>query len=238
MNKIAIATLAFAGGTAFGFVMGKFVVVDKEEPVKVNIDDIRKEEPKQPAEKIEKVDPAELESPRDDDPSSLLSAGPAHVAMTTQKSVDYSNVQKIVKDNSYMTQEEIEQVMNEDEPEDESEDEEDYEETGDSEEEERSEAMAEYRKKNKDQIVPITRDEWESEFPEVDYEKADLYYFQGDGVLTDDEGRPLDIEEYMGIRPGQFGWYDNADERIYIRNNPKETDYQVWKQHCASEEWW
>ena len=232
MNKIAIATLAFAGGTAFGFVMGKFVVVEKEEPVKVTVDDIRKEDPGQPAEKIEKVDPAELDSPRDDDPSSLLSAGPAHVAMTTQKSVDYTKVQQIVKDNSYMTPEEIEQVINEPE------DDEDYEETGDSEEEEISEAMAEYRKKNKDKIVPIMKDEWESEFPEVVYEKADLYYFQGDGVLTDDNGKHLDIEEYMGTKPGQFGWYDNSDERIYIRNNPKETDYQVWKQHCTSEEWW
>lgn len=98
--------------------------------------------------------------------------------------------------------------------------------------------MAEYRKKNKDKIVPISKDEWDTDFPEIDYEKADLYYFQGDGVLTDEDGNHLDIEEYMGTKPGQFGWYDNAEERIFIRNNPKETDYQVWKQHCTSEEWW
>lgn len=232
MNKIAIATLAFAGGTAFGFVMGHFVITDKEEPTKVTVDDIRKAEPIKPVEEPEKVDPAELEAPQDDDPSQLLSAGPAHVAMPGQKGVDYSKVQKIVKDNSYMTPEEIEQVINDPE------NEETYEERVERELEEVSEAMAEYRKKNKDKIVPIQRDEWETDFPEVDYAKADLYYFQGDGVLTDENGKRLDLEEYMGAKPGQFGWYDNSDERIYIRNNPKETDYQVWKQHCTSEEWW
>ncbi len=98
--------------------------------------------------------------------------------------------------------------------------------------------MSDYRRKNKDKIVPIQKDEWDTDFPEVDYDKKDLYYFVGDNVLTDEDGVQLDIEEYMGTRPGQFGWYSNDDERIFIRNNPKETDYQVWKQKCTSKEWW
>lgn len=231
MNKIAIATIAFAGGTAFGFIMGKYVVIDREEPERITAEDIKKaEEPAKPEEPA--IDPAETESPKDDDPSQLLSAGPAHIAMPGQKGVDYSKVQQIVKDNSYMTPEEIQAVLEDPE------NEETYEERIERESEEISEAMAEYRKKNKDKIIPISKDEWDTDFPEIDYEKADLYYFQGDGVLTDEDGNHLDIEEYMGTKPGQFGWYENAEERIFIRNNPKETDYQVWKQHCTSEEWW
>ncbi len=232
MNKIAIATLAFAGGTAFGFIMGKYVVIEKEEPVKVTAEDLSKAEEPVVKEEEKNIDPAELESPKDDDPTQLISSGPAHIAMPGHVGVDYSKVQQIVKDNSYMTPEEIQEVINDPE------NEETYEERIEREQGEASEAMNDYRKRNKDKIVPITRDEFETDFPEVDYSKADLYYFQGDKVLTDDNGSPLDIEEYMGTRPGQFGWYDNGEERIFIRNNPKETDYQVWKQSCTSEEWW
>ena len=100
------------------------------------------------------------------------------------------------------------------------------------------EAMSEYRKKNKDKIVPIQSDEWDTDFPEVDYEHKDLYYFVNDDVLTDDDGNPVDEEEYIGKRPRQFGWMSNDEEKIYVRNNPKETDFQVWKHKCSSEEFW
>lgn len=233
MNKIAIASLSFTAGTIAGFLIGHFIVIEKDEPEKVTAEDIRKQSVPQPVVKVEeKVDPAETESPKDDDPTLFNSAGPAKIARPGQNGVNYAKVQKIVQENGYTSEEEIQEVI------DDPDNEETYEEMIDREREALSEAMDEYRKKNKDKIVPIQKDEWDTDFPEVDYEKQDLYYFQGDNVLTDDEGYELDIDEYMGPKPGQFGWYDNAEERIYIRNNPKETDYQVWKQSCTSKEWW
>lgn len=231
MNKFAIAGLSFTAGAIAGFVVAQFVVIEKEEkPQKITINDINKEEQEKTVK--EKVDPAEAESPKEDDPTQLLSTGPAHIARPGQSGVNYSKVQQIVKEKGYTTQEEIQEVI------DDPENEENYEERIEREEEELSAAMNEYRKKNKDKIVPIQKDEFDTDFPEVDYEKKDLYYFTGDGVLTDENGEHVDIEEYMGSKPGQFGWFENAEERIYIRNNPKETDYVVWKQQCTSEEWW
>ena len=31
---------------------------------------------------------------------------------------------------------------------------------------------------------------------------------------------------------------NNEEDRIYIRNHPKETDFVVWKENCESTDWW
>lgn len=231
MNKFMIAALSFSVGALAGFGVGYFlswketeeVIETPEQPKeKVYADDIKKEEP------VQKVDPAEEESPQDDDPNQLVSRGPAHMAMPGQVGVDYSKVQKIVKENGYTSPEEIQEVI------DDPENEETYEEREEREALEASEAMSEYRKKNKGKIVPIQSDEWDTDFPTIDYEKKDLYYFTLDDVLTDEEGHVLDEAEYIGVKPRQFGWMSNSEDKIYIRNNPKETDFQVWKEKCAS----
>lgn len=251
MNNIAVAALSFTAGVVAGFAVAQFVEIDKgekaeEKPDRVTAADIKKEQVE--AEKVysdaakalekyngateEPVDPAEAEAPQDDDPTEFVSSGPAHIARPGKPGVNYAKVQQIVQEKGLTSEEEIQDVINDPD------NEETYEELVEREQEEFSSAMAEYRKKNKDKIVPITRDEWDTDFPEVDYEHRDLYYFTGDKVLTDEDGNTVDIEEYMGTKPGQFGWYDNAEEVIYIRNNPKETDFKVWKEQCMSYEWW
>lgn len=235
MNKIAVATLSFTAGAIAGFAVAQFIQIEREEQNRevVTAEDIRKEQkPVQPTPEAPKVDPAELETPQDDDPSDLLSRGPAHIAMPGQAGVNYAKVQQIVKENGYTTEDEIQAVIEDPDNEETVEEREEREQLA------LEQAMSDYRRKNKDKIVPIQKDEWDTDFPEVDYDKKDLYYFVGDNVLTDEDGVQLDIEEYMGTRPGQFGWYSNDEERIFIRNNPKETDYQVWKQKCTSKEWW
>lgn len=234
MNKFVVAAVSFTAGVAAGFTVAQFIEIEREENARVWANDIQKETPK-PAASVEakpQVDPAETESPSDDDPSALLSKGPAHVAMPGQNGVNYTKVQQIVKENGYTDPEDIQAVI------DDPENEETYEERVEREQEELTEAMSDYRKKNKDKIVPIQRDEWDTDFPEVDYNKADLYYFTVDDVLTDEDGNIVDEAEFIGAKPRQFGWMENDEERIYIRNNPKETDYQVWKEKCASSDWW
>ena len=233
MNKVAVAALSFVAGAVAGFAVAQFVVIERDDNKgRVTAEDIRSQKNNIVPMPQPKVDPAELESPKDDDPSDLLSTGPAHIARPGQNGVNYAKVQQIVKDNGYTSEEEIQEVINDPD------NEETYEERLEREQIAMEEAMSEYRKKNKNKIVPIQSDEWDTDFPEVDYQKKDLYYFTHDGVLTDDEGNHLNIEEYMGTKPAQFGWYENAEEIIYIRNNPKETDYKVWKEQCKAEEWW
>lgn len=233
MNKIVLATLSFAIGATAGFAVGYLITIEKDEETRVWADDLRNENRyvKLPG-KDNQVDPAETESPKDDDPEQLLSKGPAHIAKPGKPGVNYSKVRKIVKENGYTDPEDIQGVV------DAPENEETYEERLEREAIEESQAMSEYRKKNKGKIVPITSDEWNTDFPEVDYDHKDLYYFRTDDVLTDEDGNHVDEEEYIGVKPRQFGWMENSEEVIYIRNNPKETDFKVWKQQCASEDWW
>lgn len=102
---------------------------------------------------------------------------------------------------------------------------------------ESSEMDEKYRKEHKGQIIPITEAEFHSPCPEVLYPHEDLYYFS-DGKLCDDDGNDLEvIEDYLGDRPGKFGWFDNDEPIIFIRNNVLEKDYQVNKEHCTRAEW-
>lgn len=232
MNKFVIAALSFTAGAAAGFAVGYFVTIEKEEDkTRVWAEDIQKNAPVVTPEPP-KVDPAETESPKDDDPDELVSTGPAHIAMPGQKGVNYSKVNEIIEENGYTDPEDIQAIIEDPD------NEETYEERQDREAIERSEAMAEYRKRNKNKIDTITKEEWNTNFPDVVYEREDLYYFTTDDVLTDKDGNQVDEEEFIGLKPRHFGWMDNDEECIYIRNNPKETDYQVWKETCASYEWW
>lgn len=238
MNKIAIATLSFTAGALVGFLVGHFVVIEKdEEESRVYGDDIKNSQKDlitQIREDIKNIDPAELESPKDDDPEELVSKGPARIARPGQPGVNYSKVQQIVKENGYTDPEDIQEVI------DDPDNEETYEERVEREEIEASQAMSEYRKKNKDKIVPIQSDEWNTDFPEVDYDKKDLHYFTEDGILCDDDGNKITDREYefLGPKPRQFGWMENDEPVIYIRNNPMETDFQVWKHRETYEDWW
>lgn len=235
MNRDTLIGLAigFSIGTLAGFLVGKFVIIEKDEPEKVYGDDIKKKiKDMEPKKEEPKVDPAETEVPQDDDPNDFVSKGPAHIAMPGQPGVNYSKVQQIIKENGYSDPEDIQEVI------DDLDNQETYEERIEREQLEEEEAMSEYRKRNAGKIVPIQKDEWDTDFPEVDYEKKDLYYFTVDDVLTDEDGNIVNEEEHIGTKPRQFGWMANNEEKIYIRNNPKETDYQVWKEKCASTDWW
>lgn len=105
----------------------------------------------------------------------------------------------------------------------------------------------EYRKKHKNDIVVLPEDDifdtWNREIgndpsnPDVCYEEEELYYFTEDDTLTDEEGNIIDEEEYLGVKPRQFGWFTNDKEDIFIRNNPLERDFRVNKVQASREDY-
>ena len=233
MNKFVLAAISFAAGAAAGFAVGYYISFEEEEETRVYATELPK-----PTEKVvefPKVDPAETERPHDDDPVDpvqMVSAGPARIAQPGQPGVNYAKVQQIVQENGYTDPDDIQRVV------DDPDNEETYEERIERQEIEREQAMAEYREKNKGKIVPIQREDFETDFPETDYDHKDLYYFTGDDILTDEDGNIVNEEEFIGNKPRQFGWMANDEDRIYIRNHPKETEYAVWKERCLSTDWW
>ena len=169
---------------------------------------------------------------------------PAKIATPGHDGVDYKAYGDRVKKNHYTPEDddyaEEEHPVDSDEDDGEVNEEdftETYEERIENEIKESSEMDEKYRKEHKGQIIPITEAEFHSPCPEVLYPHEDLYYFS-DGKLCDDDGNDLEvIEEYLGDRPGKFGWFDNDEPIIFIRNNVLEKDYQVNKEHCTRAEW-
>ena len=170
---------------------------------------------------------------------------PAKIATPGHDGVDYKAYGDRVKKNHYTPEDdgyaEEEHPVDSDEDDGGEVNEEDftetYEERIENEIKESSEMDEKYRKEHKGQIIPITEAEFHSPCPEVLYPHEDLYYFS-DGKLCDDDGNDLEvIEEYLGDRPGKFGWFDNDEPIIFIRNNVLEKDYQVNKEHCTRAEW-
>lgn len=65
------------------------------------------------------------------------------------------------------------------------------------------------------------------EFSELDgYETATLYY-HADGVLTDDQGDPIeDVDDIIGSDSlNHFGQYE--DDSVYVRNDARRMDYEI-----------
>lgn len=233
MNKFVLVSISFVLGAAAGFAAGYFLTIEDDEATRVYGNDI-KPEPKHEEKTIVQspapVAPVETETPTENnapDPSKIVSTGIAKIPTPEHPGVDYSKVAQIVKENGYTSVEDIQSVIN------------------DPDNEITYEEMLEKQRvkndhiKNKDKILPITAEEWEVDYPtEDDYPRGDLHYFVEDDLFTDDDGNPINEEEYIGTRPRQFGWMANNEDKIYIRNNPKETDFVVWKHRCTAEDWW
>lgn len=69
----------------------------------------------------------------------------------------------------------------------------------------------------------ISPDEY-GEYP--GYKMVSLTYFEGDGILADDYGKQLDIEETVSMEAIEsMGEYE--DDAIHVRNNEMKTDFEV-----------
>lgn len=77
------------------------------------------------------------------------------------------------------------------------------------------------------------------DFPDFRYEDySELHFFVDDGVMTDDSGTPVDQEEYVGQVLKRTHWLEGNDDRVWIRNNPKQHDYLLNKHRVSSEDYW
>ena len=236
MNKAVLACLCFVAGAGFGFGIGYYV--NKKNEIK---------QEKEPVEPILKSEPEKQEEVKDENPGTdIFKIKPAKLAKPGEDGVNYRQYVKKLKyaeETEHPTDEYDENDISEEltEEEDEAlreECTETYEERLERESEEMVESMEEYKKAHKGKIDLMTQEEWDSDFPEADYEREDLYYFTEDDVLTNEDGDQLDKEEYLGKKVGQIGWYKNPDNEIYIRKHPKEKEYRVLKELCSVEDWW
>lgn len=71
----------------------------------------------------------------------------------------------------------------------------------------------------------------EDKFDEdIEFDKETLYYYQGDDVLTDEDEHEVDNQlELVGDALDKFGFRDNDEQVIHVRNFEKKVDYEVIK---------
>ena len=232
MNKAVLATMCFAAGATFGFVVGYYVnkkdeTNDKQyvEPIMVD----KKEEPKpeNPQKGIFEIKPARL----------AKKPGDIGVNYTEYvKELQYKQETQSPPEDEPESEEE-ESDIPEDEEIDMSRFEETYEERLERESEEALEHSERYKREHKGKIELMTSDEWDTDFMENDYEREDLYYFVDSDILTDEDGNKLPENETIGPKVRQVGWMQSPDENIYVRNHPQEKEYRIFKEHCAVEDW-
>ncbi len=229
MNKAVLATLCFAAGAGFGFAVGYFMVNKKQsEEDKQFVEPIHVEKPEQEPEKSQ---------------NEIFDIKPARLAKEPgDVGINYT---AYVKDLKYKQETQSPPDDDPDDPDDESEEDdidmEDYEETYEERLERESQEVLEhserYKKEHKGKIELMTEDEWNTDFPETDYEREDLYYFTESDILTDEDGHQLDEIETIGPKVRQVGWMQSPDENIYVRNHPHEKEYRIFKERCTVEDW-
>lgn len=238
MKNVIIAALSFAVGTAVGIVVGYELGKKKQEGSQYV-------EPILVEAKQEKVEHPNPEKTQRDIPENTFKSKPASIATAPgETGINYT---KFLKDLKYKQES---QTPPDDDPDDgpvddedyddemyRSEYEETYEERLERESKETSERVEEYKKEHKGKIEIMEPDDWDTDFPETDYERKDLYYFTGSDILTDESGHALLEDEWIGPTIRQIGWMQSSDDTICVRNHPKEMELRVFKERCSVEDW-
>lgn len=226
MNNIVAVTCGFVAGAALGFTVGYYMNNQKHtEEMQEAMEAFRGYSQKSEPEKVQGVESEEQ-----------VEIKPAKFAKPDgTKGINYTQYNK-----DLVAKAEAESPTEDDIPEEDldmSDYEETYEERLERESKERVEAAEEYKTKNAGKIDLIRMEDWDSDFPETDYERQDLYYFTEDETLTDEDGNVLPEDEYIGPKVRQIGWMRSPDEEIFVRNHDKETEYRVLKERCSVEDW-
>ena len=100
-----------------------------------------------------------------------------------------------------------------------------------------SEEREKYRKEHEGKIEMMKQEDWDSDFPEEDYEHEELWYFPETGELADEDGALLEpLDKYVSNIFTRIGWDTNNDESICIRNHILEKDFKIWKQPMITRE--
>lgn len=165
----------------------------------------------------------------------------AKIATPEEPGINYTAYVKKVQEEGYKAEAEspTEEDYILDEEEDGDEDlMETYEERMLREDRERDEADQLYRKKEGNKIKPLGNNPIDNDYPDVHYPGEELYYFTEDDCLTDEFGTVIENEEdIIGNKLRKYGWMQNSEEAVWVRNNRMEVDYHVVKQRCARSDW-
>ncbi len=237
MNKAVLATLCFAAGAGFGFAVGYFMVnrkvseEDKQYVEPIHVEEKPKPEPEKTQGDVFDIKPARLaKKPGDVGINYTEFVKDLQYKQETQSPPE-DEPEYDTYEISDGEEESIEDQMNMEDFE------ETYEERLERESEEALEHSERYKREHKGKIELMTEDDWNTDFPETDYDREDLYYFVDSDILTDEDGNQLPENETIGPKVRQVGWMQSPDENIYVRNHPQEKEYRIFKEHCAVEDW-
>ena len=236
MNKtILYTTGGFIIGAAVGFLLGyKF----KEQEDSAERDELVNQIKE--ADKIHNEPQVQSENKKVDKPvitdvnPKIVSDGPAKLATPDTPGVNYSAYAKKIEELNYQRgslapTDGDDTELTEEEDEDIPEDEETFEERKDRENDEINEECEKYRKKKGDQIDVLGNNPIDNDYPNVSYQTESLLYFIPDDFVTDMVGNRIDEMDILGNKLRRFGWFQNEQESVWVRNNKYETDYQITK---------
>lgn len=165
----------------------------------------------------------------------IVSDGPAKLATPEAPGVNYSAYAKKIEELNYQrgslapTDGDDTELTDEEDEDDIPEDEETFDERKDRENDEINEECEKYRKKKGDQIDVLGNNPIDNDYPNISYQTESLLYFIPDDFVTDMVGNRIDEMDILGNKLRRFGWFQNEQEYVWVRNNKYETDYQITK---------
>lgn len=237
MNKtILYTTGGFIIGAAVGFLLGyKFKEQEDSAEREELVNQIKE------ANKILNEVQVQSENENNDKPvitdvnPKIVSSGPAKLATPDTPGVNYSAYAKKIEELNYQrgslapTDGDDTELTDEEDEDDIPEDEETFDERKDRENDEINEECEKYRKKKGDQIDVLGNNPIDDDYPNISYQTESLLYFIPDDFVTDRVGNRIDEMDILGNKLRRFGWFQNEQEYVWVRNNKYETDYQITK---------
>ena len=236
MNKtILYTTGGFIIGAAVGFLLGyKFKEQEDSAEREELVNQIKE------ADKTHNEPQVQSENKNDDKPvitdvnPNIVSAGPAKLATPDTPGVNYSAYAKKIEELNYLRgalapTDGDDTELTEEEDEDIPEDEETFEERVDRENDAINEECKKYKEKKGNQIDVLGNNPIDNDYPNISYQTESLLYFIPDDIVTDMVGNRIDEMDILGNKLRRFGWFQNEQESVWVRNNKYETDYQITK---------
>lgn len=230
-NKtIIFSGVSLLAGATVGFIVG-YNMSKKRFEESARMEESAKESLKEYQKKSEEVKPEEPVIHK-----TVVKA--AKLATPEEPGINYTAYSKMKAEETKKAEEEspseddVEEDLKEEEPPMET-----YEQRLEREAEELNDQCALYEKRKGDKIEPLGNEPIDNDYPEVHYPAEELYYFTEDDVMTDELGNVVDEVELIGDKLRRFGWMTNNQESVWVRNNPRETDYHVNKVKDTKDSW-
>lgn len=246
-GKIILAIAgSFLGGSVAGFILGYTYFKSKETTTTMTVK--RPESPNQNTpvhieNKTEKKEftPVVKDIPIGNDPSKIVSTGPAKIATEDSPGVDYTDYVKKVEEQKYKAESEAptdgdDLELTEEEDEEIEEKMETYADRTMREQQMINDELDKFTQKNGNRIQILGNKPIDPEWPDIHYEEEEIFYFIPDDILTDGFGTVLDKLETVG--PDLARWYHNPHEFIWVRNNFMNKDFKITKIDDDYESYW